>query len=373
MIGGRATLLAGLLSVSVAPAQPPEWTEASPGFAWSFPRDHWSHPGYKTEWWYFTGHLADTRDRSRRFGYQFTFFRVGLTPDPPALRSAWSATDMVMGHLAVTDLASGRHVFAEVLYRAIPLLGGFPPPGDSLVVWSRGPAGTATPWTLAWDDGFRLAARDAARGLGVRLETAAERPLVFQGPGGLSRKAAEPGGASLYYSLTRLRTTGVVILDGEEIPVEGTSWMDKEFGSNQLAAEQVGWDWFSLRLDDGRDVMIYRLRRADDVVDFERATVAEPDGTTRYLEGGSWAVEARSRWASRWSGARYPARWRITIPGEDLDVEVIPLVADQENVSALVPGLAYWEGAVEIRAGEARVGEGYVELTGYGTASRPAI
>lgn len=351
-----------------------EWRAAHPEYAWSFPRDHWAHHDYRTEWWYFTGLLTDTANPGRRFGYQFTFFRVGLTPDTLPYRSAWAQRSLIMGHAAITDLATGHHVFSEVLYRPTGLLGAFGESGDSIIAWSLPPAGTSGRWTLTWNDAaFDFSARDDAQGVGLMLSTAPAKPPVFQGPNGFSRKGDGATAASLYYSFTRLATTGTVTIDGETVTVRGESWMDKEFGSNQLGADQVGWDWFSLRLSDGRDVMLYLLRN-DGGVDYARATVVSAGGDARYLDDTAWSVTTVRSWTSRETGARYPAGWILRLPEEALDVEIVPLVAGQENVARLVPGLFYWEGAVEIRDRTgSRLGEGYVELTGYGTRARPAI
>ena len=366
-----AAAAAGALGADSGP-----WLRAQPGYQWSFPRDHWSHPGYRTEWWYFTGFLASDETPPRRFGYQFTFFRVGLAPDSARGAAAWAARDLVMAHAAVGDFARRDHRFSELLYRAAPLLGGFGAHPDPRIAFSRGPAGTAAPWTLAWDGrGFGLAAADSARRLGFRLTATPLRPLVFQGPGGVSAKGRAPGEASLYYSFTRLATAGTLTLDGRTYRVRGQSWMDREFGSNQLAVGQVGWDWFSLALDDGRDLMLYLLRRADGGVDHRSATLVRADGKPRYLAPEEWSVRATATWKSPAGGAVYPARWLVEIPGERLRLEVEPVMPDQENRSALVGAVVYWEGAVVARApgGGRELGRGYVELTGYGRGTRPPL
>jgi predicted secreted hydrolase len=373
----RRILLAGCLAAAGLPsalcAQQP-WRAAEPDYAWSFPADHWSHPSFRTEWWYLTGIVRDTADSARRFGYQFTFFRVGLSADSLPYRSAWATPGLIMGHASISDLGSGHHVFSEILFRPNGLLGGFGASGDPLIAWSRAPYGTDGRWTLSWNgSAFDVAIRDDAQGIAFAFTTTPAKPLVLQGPGGYSRKGEGPTAASLYYSFTRLRTTGTLTVGGEEIPIVGESWMDKEFGSNQLAPHQVGWDWFSLRLDDGRDVMLYLLR-SEDGDSYGRGTVVAPDGTPTYLDRAAWTVTVTRRWRSARTGAEYPSRWRLASPELSLDVDVVPLLAAQENVTALVPGLFYWEGAVEVRARDgSRVGEGYVELTGYGTKARPAI
>jgi predicted secreted hydrolase len=312
----------------------------------------------------------------RRFGYQFTLFRVGLLPEPPRLDSAWRAHDLIMGHAAVGDLdrpGGGRHVFSEVLYRAMPLLGGFGQPPEPRIAWSRGPAGTAEPWTLDWNGtAFDLAMADGARGIALRLSTRPLKPLVFQGPNGLSRKARDPAAASQYYSFTRLRTEGRLTVDGRAWTVSGESWMDKEFGSSQLGPGQAGWDWFALQLADGRELMLYLLRARGGGVDFARGTLVTAAGGAQYLGAEEWRVRATARWQSPETGAEYPARWLVEVPAEGVRVEVVPELADQENRSRLVSDLYYWEGAVRLLAPDgAPAGRGYVELTGYGKSRRP--
>ena len=362
-----------LVLFCVAAAWAAEWRAARPDYGWAFPEDHWAHDGYKTEWWYFTGHLE--APGGRRFGYQFTFFRVGLLPEAPALSSGWTAHNLVMGHAAVTDLSAGTHAFSEVIYRAVPLLGGFGTYPDSVVAWSRAPAGTEGQWTLRWNgEGFDFSMSDRARGTAFALSTRPAKPLVFQGPNGYSRKGAGQTAASQYYSLTRLRTEGTVTTGGEALAVQGESWMDKEFGSNQLGDHQAGWDWFSLQLDDGREVMLYLLRDRAGAIDFARGTVISAGGTARDLAAEDFRVQVRKTWKSPVTGASYPSRWTLRLPGDGLEVEVVPEMADQENRSWLIHTLFYWEGAVRVLSTDGkRIGKGYVELTGYGTKSRPAI
>lgn len=367
-------LLLGAAGAVLAGARD-EWLRARPDYRWAFPRDHWARPGYRTEWWYLTGHLEAADGSGRRFGYQFTLFRIGIVPMPPDSTSAWSAQDLVMGHAALTDLAGQRHVFAELLYRAVPPLGGFGRPLDLLIAWSRAPAGTDGEWTLRWNGAaFDLAAADHARGVALRLATRPLKPLVLQGPNGWTRKGADLDAASLYYSFTRLLTEGTVTIDDMQIPVRGLSWMDKEFGTNQLAAHQVGWDWFSLQLDDGRELMLYLLRDRSGGVDYATGTLVSPSGEAAYLGPDDWALRTTRTWRSPATGAEYPAGWRLALPAHGLRLEVVPLLADQENRSRLVADLFYWEGAVAVEDADGRpLGRGYVELTGYGTATRPAF
>jgi predicted secreted hydrolase len=350
-----------------------DWKSAERDFSWSFPRDHWAHRAYRTEWWYFTGHLEAEEEPGRIFGYQFTFFRIGLLTERPDMESNWATQGLIMGHAAVTDVNAERHHFSEILYREIPLLGEFRPFPDSPLASSRGPVGTEHSWTLLWNGrAFDFKMRDEWQGLGLDLRTHPEKPLVFQGPNGFSSKGG--GGASLYYSFTRLKTEGTLEVDGRIWNVRGTSWMDKEFGSSQLGEDQVGWDWFSLQLDDGRDIMLYLLRRADGSADFRNGTLVLSDAAPRYLTSDEWTIKAMGTWESPETGAVYPSRWVLEMPEEKIRLDIVPLLANQENRSRLPGGVYYWEGAVVAKDEEGKViGRGYVELTGYGENNRPPV
>ena len=373
------------------------WEVARSDYAWSFPEDHWARDGYKTEWWYFTGHLES--ESGQAFAYQFTFFRVGLLRERPEVASGWGAKDLIMGHMAMTEMpyglrggspsgegwgagARGRksksksaeHRFSEVLYRAVPLLGGFGTYPDSLVAWSRGPAGTDGLWELRWNgEAFDLSAKDDALGISFELSTRPEKGLILQGPNGYSRKGEGTSAASQYYSFTRLATKGTVSIDGQVHSVTGQSWMDKEFFTNSMADEQVGWDWFSLQLNDNREVMLYVLRDGEGKVSHARGTLVNADGSTRFLEQDGFVISETETWVSP-TGDTYPSGWTLRVPAASLDVTLQPKLEDQENRSTLIPTLRYWEGAVEVLDGEGReIGVGFIEMTGYGSATTPAM
>jgi predicted secreted hydrolase len=352
-----------------------DWNVAEPDYRWSFPEDHWAHRSYRTEWWYFTGHLASIDNPERVFGYQFTVFRIGLLTERPPFDSDWSAGNLIMGHAAVTDPLEQEHRFSELLYREVPLLGEFRPFPAPVIAWVRGPVGTAAQWQLEWNgSSFDFSMQDDEKGMAFRLSTTPTKPLVLQGPNGYSRKGDAPGAASLYYSFTRLKTEGTLRLEEKSFEVKGESWMDKEISSSQLSESQVGWDWFSLQLRDDRELMLYMLRRKDGSADFRHATLVSPSGKPRYLGASEWSVRSVESWESEASGAVYPSRWRVTVPAEGLAIEVRPILADQENRSQLPGGVHYWEGAVEVfDASGKRLGRGYVELTGYGDDNRPPV
>jgi predicted secreted hydrolase len=369
--GGSRPSGAGSVSGSPEPA----WSLPASGYPWAFPRDHWAHPDFRSEWWYVTGQLASTGDRDAHYGFQFTLFRIGLRPDVPEWNSDWTTRGFVMGHLAITDLDRKEHVFSEVMLRDMPLLGGFSPPFDEPIAWSRAPAGTDGIWEFRADkDGFLVRASDAGRGIALDLLLHPEKPVVLEGPGGLSLKTASGDAASLYYSLTRLRTQGRIVCGRDSTAVSGLSWLDREWSSEGLGREQAGWDWFSLQLADGRDLMLYRLRGKSGTPDFGRATLVSASGDPRYLADGTWTIVPLRKWTSPHTHAVYPLSWTVRVPSLGLVLTVESLVDDQENVGDR-SGLAYWEGAIVARDATGReAGRGYLELTGYGNRNaRPAL
>ena len=351
------------------------WKIAQPDYDWSFPRDHWAHHGYRTEWWYFTGHLEAVDEPGRRFAYQFTIFRIGLPPRRPALTLEWTATDLLVGHAATVDLSKGEHRFRDFSCAEHPLLSGFNDPPNQVIAWSVGPSGTGKRWLLRWSgEAFDLEMKDNEREMAFCLSTRPSKPLVLQGPNGYIRKGEGPTAASHYYSFTRLATDGILTLDGQTWRVRGTSWMDKEFGSSQLSKEQVGWDWFSIQLDDGRDLMLYLQRRKDGTADYRNGTLIATDGTPRYMDAAEWSVQATETWTSPSTKASYPMRWTVDLPAEGFRLEVAPEFPEQENLSRIEGIPFYWEGAVRVLGPNGKsVGRGYVELTGYGENSRPAV
>ncbi|MFL6193276.1 MAG: lipocalin-like domain-containing protein [Thermoanaerobaculia bacterium] len=328
-----------------------------------FPEDHGPHPDFRTEWWYYTGNLATAG--GRRFGFQLTFFRSALAPEMPERASSWATRQAWLAHFTVTDVEGGRfHSFERWSRGAAGLAGARAEP---FRVWVKGwsaeavKAGQAPP--------MRLIASEANLGLDLAVQEG--KPPVLQGERGLSRKSAEPGNASYYYSLTRMPASGSVRIGKESFQVTGDAWMDREWSTSSLGRDQIGWDWFALQLSDGSDLMLYRLRRKDGTADpSSSGTVIGADGGSRPLALADFAIEGSGGWRSQRSGAVYPGRWRVRIPSEGLELDVRPLLADQE----LDVAFRYWEGAVGLegtRRGRPVRGRGYVELTGY-TDARPA-
>ncbi len=345
--------------VGSAADRPNEFRAAVEGYRYEFPRDHGSHDAFRTEWWYYTGHLSTTD--GRRFGYQLTFFRRGMPPDQvKTLPSRWSLTQLYLAHFAVTDLSNHRFLYGEKISRAGIGKAGAEP--ESLQVWiddwSARSSGDATQ---------QLRAKD--RDIAIALNLAPEKPPVIHGTQGISRKGAEPGQASHYYSFTRLTASGSLTIGTESFDVTGTSWMDHEFGSADLGDDLVGWDWFSIQLDDGTELMLYRLRRADgSAAPVSSGTVVDREGHGRHLPIESFTLDPTTYWTSETSHARYPQRWRVTIPSRQLSLDLNPLMAEQELRTSRSTQVTYWEGAIEATGtsqGRPVRGQGYMELTGY--------
>jgi len=327
----------------------------------AFPDDHGPHPGFRTEWWYYTGNLKTAT--GRHVGFQLTFFRTALAPPERGAMvpraSAWGARQLYLAHLALTDTAGGRfHAASHLSREAVGLAGARARP---FRVWLED-------WSAESEaaGGFPVRLRAAEGEIAVDLVLERGKPVVLQGDRGWSPKGPEPGNASYYYSFTRMPARGIVRVGAESLDVSGLVWMDREWSTSALGRHLVGWDWLALQLDDGREVMVYQLRRRDGSADPRSAgTLIATDGATRPLAQQDVTIEVLDHWTSPASRVRYPSRWRLAIPGADLRLEIAPRLADQE----LIVGTRYWEGAVRIQgsAGRAPIsGQGYVELVGYG-------
>jgi predicted secreted hydrolase len=325
----------------------------------AFPRDHAAHPRFASEWWYYTGHLR-ARD-GRTFGYELTFFRLGLRPGDVAPRpgeSRWRGNELYPAHLALTDERGARFVYESRFVREA--LGMGRASSASLDV-------AAGDWTLRGTAPFTMHA--ASPTISLDLAQRAEKPPAVHGRDGISLKAACATCASHYYSMTRLRTSGTLTY-GATFAVDGTSWMDHEFGSDELQGDQQGWDWFSIQLDDRREIMDYRLRRKDGSLTPESSgSLVGVRGDVRYLRGADVLVDALGTWTSPHTGGVYPSGWHVRVPLANVDLTLTPTVRDQELANT-AGGVSYWEGAVDVTdtATGRRAGAGYVELTGYAGA-----
>jgi predicted secreted hydrolase len=322
-----------------------------------FPTDHGPHPRFRHEWWYFTGNLKTPS--GRRFGYELTIFRFALSPQRAERASHWGTNQLYMGHLALTDPQRESFDFFERFSRgALGLAGARAMPFKVwLEDWEIASLGERVfPWWLSAKAG------DVTLDLTLRPV----KPRVLQGDRGLDRKSAA-GDASYYYSYTRLGTTGTLRVGARAFMVSGWSWLDREWSSGALAEDQQGWDWFALQLDNGADLMFYRLRGADGTTDPNSGGVwVTRRGNPTSLAHDDATLSELDYWSSPRGGA-YPARWRLSVPQRDCKFTITPLLADQE----LDASVRYWEGAVAVRGacrGEEIRGRGYVELTGYAQA-----
>jgi predicted secreted hydrolase len=361
-----ASLCAGVLWLSPVPGNPgepfpPAFRSASVDYPYSFPRDHGTHDEFRTEWWYYIGHLSTVT--GRRFGYELTFFRRSMNQELTRSNSSrWTIRHLYLAHLALSDHDGSRFRYQEKVSRAG--VGKAGAEAGRLHVWiDRWSAEALSPQ----HDRHHLKA--SAEDFALDLMLRSEKPAVVHGERGISRKGSEPEQASHYYSLTRLATAGTLTVDGVPVAVTGTSWMDHEFGSGDLGKALVGWDWFSVQLDNRTELMLYQLRRADGTTDpTSSGTLIFPDGRSQHLTSADTQIEVLDRWTSAASGARYPSRWRISVPASGLLLNLVPEQSDQELITRRSTQVTYWEGAVRI-SGILRdspiSGSGYVELTGY--------
>jgi predicted secreted hydrolase len=346
-------LLIGLGLICLAP----DWKRAEPGWRYEFPRDHHSHREFKTEWWYFTGNLFDTG--GRRYGYELTFFRQGiLSPgelDPAASR--FIVHDLKFAHFTITDAAGKRFRFDQQTSRGTFGEAGFD--ADDRIAWVNS-------WSLRMraDGSFDLNAENAEAAIRLHLKPA--KAPVAHGQNGVSAKAAGRDHASHYYSITRLETTGELRSGSSVYTVHGESWFDHEWATNQLAPNQVGWNWLCLQFEDGTELMLYEIRLENGGTDpASSGTFIAADGTTTFLPKASFEMKPTEFWSSKASGARYPIGWKVEVAGKQLTLSVRPVLADQEL--SLAP-LTYWEGAVDAAGtcGDRAIkAQGYLELTGY--------
>jgi predicted secreted hydrolase len=332
--------------------------QAVPGYTWSFPHDHASHPSFQTEWWYYTGHLRTRTGKT--YGYQLTFFRHRLDSSGPTLKpSQWFADNLYLAHMAITDAQAPRFVYGEKLNRAALGLAGADE--DRYHVWNED-------W-LAERLGSVHHLLGEIPGFKLNLILTPLKPPVLHGQNGLAQKGDGKGRASYYYSYTRMKTEGVLHTAEGVFEVEGISWMDHEFGSTQLQEHQIGWDWFSVQLDNQYELMLASIRHRDGSTSpYDSGILVRPDGSSVSLKREDFHIEAQASWQSPKSGAVYPQYWIIRVPIAELTLRLEPVLAAQELVTDNSTRVTYWEGSVRVRGtmqGEEMNGVGYVELTGY--------
>ncbi|MCC6539375.1 MAG: carotenoid 1,2-hydratase [Bryobacterales bacterium] len=324
------------------------FTLAKPGYQYQFPRDHYSHPEFRTEWWYWTGNLQDAQ--GRRFGFELTFFRQAVGDQPRAPRNAWDPTDLYLAHLALSDVATGKFHHEERVSRAGPGLAG----ADQ---------NRAAIWNGNWRAGLN-GLEAITEEFHLRLNFSSSKPPVIHGVNGVSQKAAGEGRASHYVSFSRIDARGSLVLNGQTFELTGTAWMDHEFFTHQLEAEQAGWDWMSIQLADRTELMLFHLRRRDGSIDPHSAgTYIDATGRTRHLTARDFTLTPTGR---RYN--KYPIAWRIEVPSLGLRLNADTPMENQELGGSSAFSPKYWEGAMDFRgtrAGAPIGGQGYLEMTGY--------
>ncbi len=320
------------------------YREAKAGYSYQFPRDHFEHPDFRTEWWYYTGNL--TGAKGERYGFELVFFRQGARHETEN-QSAWTVQDVYLAHAALTDAAGRRFRFEERLNRAGPGIAGAS--FGQQRIWNGN-------WSAVWSANQKQTLDAVTPEFAFHLELTPLKNFVIHGENGVSRKAEGEGRASHYVSFPRLQVKGTVSSAGAPGPVSGLAWMDHEWFTEQLAAEQTGWDWFSIQLDNNTELMLFELRRRDGSVDpYSSGTFIDAAGSAHHLRRNDFTLEPVAKWG------KYPVEWRVRIPSLKIDIASKPILREQELKSKTGP--SYWEGAVDY-SGTQR-GSGYLEMTGY--------
>ena len=329
-----------------------------------FPRDHGAHPGYRTEWWYYTGNV-ETKE-GRPFGFQLTFFRTQISPPGaekkwPNNPSRWRTKQIYLAHAALSDLEAQVFRKEEKMARGAAGLAGVRQEREAVSVYLGD-------WSVRIGSGTHML-QVLSPEITLDLRAEPQKGPIRHGDDGYSRKGRKRESASCYYSFPRLRISGILKTQGEMYEVKGTGWMDHEFSSAPLEKNLSGWDWFSIQLSNHTELMLYLLRQGKGGnSEASSGTFIGTSGETRHLSREDFDVEVLKQWESPQTEAVYPSRWRIRVPSLALEVEVVPNMKDQELITEESTGVTYWEGSVSVRGtrdDEPITGIGYVELTGY--------
>ena len=341
-----------------------QWQTALPGYRYEFPRDHFNHPDYQTEWWYYTGNLR--AQDGHRYGFELTFFREGVHLASKAKGSeaaVWLPDQIYLAHLALSDIDSGAFYHTERLNRAGPGLAGASLQQER--IWNGN-------WQVRWSGlpGALQQLQAVCDHFTLKLTLTPAKPAVINGKDGVSQKGPEPGEASHYISFTRLQATGTLERNSGGSAVQGLAWMDHEYFTEQLDRQLAGWDWFAIQLDNNEELMLYRLRTKSGERDpYSSGTFVDAAGKAHFLDISHFVLTPGDSWHSDRSGARYPIAWRISIPSLQLDLSEETALKDQELYSGNSISPSYWEGAVTYQGrmqGRDVHGIGYLEMTGYG-------
>ncbi len=363
----NSRLLAACITLtSLIAAQ--EWRVARPGYHYEFPRDHFSHPAYQSEWWYYTGNLH--APDGHRFGFELTFFRQAIPLSKQETGNAqtiWLPDQIYLAHLALSDIDGGEFYHTERLNRAGP-----------------GLAGTDAADAQYWNGNWHVHWVNPATGkqelqavcdrFSLRLSLKPEKPVVIHGRNGVSQKGPLEGEASHYVSFTRLAAAGELKWRNTKFAINGLAWMDHEFFTEPRGNTLAGWDWFAIQLDSNEEVMLYRLRKTSGEIDpCSSGTYVDSHGNAHFLEASQFSLTSGDLWQSPESGARYPLSWNISVPALELQLSERAALKNQELFRKNEISPSYWEGAVTYVGSEhsrAVHGVGYLEMTGYAKPMR---
>jgi len=356
----RTVFLIAAIIVTAIPLAgcPPKvvYNDVSPDYQLTFPEDHYAHTGYRVEWWYFTGHLES--ESGDKYGFELVFFKKRSEGDfRLGLPVWWFQNPAYVAHFAVTDLSKRSFQYSERIGVNKPLRGGAST--DKLVIWNED-------WS-AMEMGDTWYLNAAMPGYAMDLFVQSNKPPVMHGENGYSQKS-EQGGASYYVSLTSLAVQGILEVDGTPLAVTGKAWMDHEVLSAEASQNIIGWDWFSIQLDNDHELMLFTVRTEDGSIDpYSSGTIVFPDGTYEHFYSDHFEIRNLSYWTSTESRVTYPSSWKVSVPEYDINLTLLPVLGDQE-LRPWMTQIIYWEGAVEVQGtfmDETVTGEGYVELSGY--------
>ncbi len=332
------------------------YRSAVPGYHFQFPRDYFNHPNYQTEWWYYTGNVRAANDHA--FGFELTFFRFGVSPRK-SVDSPWDVQNIYMAHFAVSDLGAHRFFYRERFNRAGPGLAGVN--AQRAIVWNGN-------WSVQWH-GAQEWLRALTEDYALDFTLTPLKPPVINGRDGVSKKGPGRGEASHYFSITRLKAAGTLRVRNHRYQVTGVSWMDHEFFTEPSNPTLVGWDWFSIQLDDDTELMLYRLRlKSGAESPYSSGTYVDAAGHSQFLSKRDFTVSPGACWTSPRTHGHYPTAWRIAVPSLHLDLKLTTPLEDQELVGNNRYSPTYWEGAVRLEgteSGKPVHGVGYLEMTGY--------
>ena len=346
-----------------------KWKLALPGYKYNFPSEHRSHPNFKIEWWYFSGNVKD--ESGNKYSFMLTFFRRGLRLEKTSEvnRSRWALNNLYFSHFSVYSAKKNKHYFSEKISRG-----------------ALGQAGASTEKFKVWIDDWKAEIGDQEQSnkilifakkdkLYLDFELEPQKNPVIHGTNGISQKSSGVGQASHYYSFTRLKVNGSLSIEGKRIAVNGSAWMDHEFGSNQLGKEQIGWDWFSIQLSNNTELMLYLMRNKSGSYDLTSSgSLIASDGSVIHLSLNDFKIKNKRFWKSKKSKALYPVEWVIEVPKYNINLKIKALHEKQELDTAKSTQIIYWEGGINVEGlsqGISVNGVGFVEMTGYAEYGRP--